>query len=447
MSIAFKDFKILKFGGTSVGSVERMQNVAKLITVDEFKKIVVLSAMSGTTNALVKISEYLYAGKNKEAESDINALYQKYIDVCENLLKDEYKDKVKTFVNSVFDIIRHFRNEAFTFTSKEEKIILAQGEILSTNLFHLYLQQIGIKSILLNALDFVRIDENNEPDIDFTRQVLSAILKNHPNDNLFITQGYICRNAYGDIDNLRRGGSDYTASIVGAAIRASEIQIWTDIDGMHNNDPRIVSRTYPVNYLSFDEAAELAYFGAKILHPACILPAQKEQIPVLLKNTMQPQAFGTIIANTFPNEGFKAVAAKDGITALQIKSYRMLLAYGFLRAIFEIFERYKTPIDMITTSEVAVSVTIDDTKHLNEIIEELKQIASVEVFPEQTIICIAGYLPKNKPGYIFKVAEALKDIPVSMVSYGGSDYNISVLVHQKYKKLAMEQLNKVLFNL
>jgi aspartate kinase len=425
MSIAFKDFKILKFGGTSVGSVERMQNLAKLITVDESKKIVVLSAMSGTTNALVKISEYLYAGKNKEAESDINALYQKYIDVCENLLKDEYKDKGKTFVNSVFDIIRHFRNEAFTFTSKEEKIILAQGEILSTNLFHLYLQQIGIKSILLNALDFVRIDENNEPDIDFTRQVLSDILKNHPNDNLFITQGYICRNAYGDIDNLRRGGSDYTASIVGAAIRASEIQIWTDIDGMHNNDPRIVSRTYPVNYLSFDEAAELAYFGAKILHPACILPAQKEQIPVLLKNTMQPQAFGTIIANTFPNEGFKAVAAKDGITALQIKSYRMLLAYGFLRAIFE----------------------IDDTQHLNEIIEELKQIASVEVFPEQTIICIAGYLPKNKPGYIYKVAEALKDIPVSMVSYGGSDYNISVLVHQKYKKLAMEQLNKVLFNL
>jgi len=438
--------KVLKFGGTSVGTPDRMRQVTKLIINDE-PKIVVLSAMSGTTNALVKISEYLYNGQIKDAEKDIENLYQKYIDVCNDLLNGEFKEKGVAYVNSVFETIKTFRSEAFTFTQKEEKIILAQGELLSTHLFHYYLQQIGVKNTLLNALDFMRIDENNEPDIEFTKKVLSDILKKYEGEKLFITQGYICRNAFGEIDNLKRGGSDYTASIIGAAIMASEIQIWTDIDGMHNNDPRVVSRTYPVNYLSFDEAAELAYFGAKILHPACILPAQKAQIPVILKNTMQPQAFGTIITNTFPNEGFKAVAAKDGITALQIKSFRMLLAYGFLRAIFEIFERYKTPIDMITTSEVAVSVTIDDTTHLSSILEELKQIASVEVIKDQTIICVAGYLPKNKAGYLFKVAEALKDIPVSMISYGGSDFNISVLIHQKYKKDALEQLNKVLFNL
>lgn len=439
--------KVLKFGGTSVGSAERMKNVAKLILNDEQAKIVVLSAMSGTTNALVKISDLLHQNKNKEAELEIELLYKKYVEVCNQLLKDEYNTKGIAFINSVFENIKMYRNEAFAFTTKEEKIILAQGEILSTHLFHLYLLQIGVNNSLLNALDFMKLNENNEPDIDFTRKVLGNLLNQHKDEKLFITQGYICRNAYGDVDNLKRGGSDYTASIIGAAIHASEIQIWTDIDGMHNNDPRVVSRTYPVNYLSFDEAAELAYFGAKILHPACILPAQKEQIPVILKNTLQPQSFGTIITNAFPNEGFKAVAAKDNITALQIKSYRMLLAYGFLRAIFEIFEKYKTSIDMITTSEVAVSVTIDDTTHLDTILEELKQIASVEVLPNQTIICIAGYLPKNKAGYLFKVSEALKDIPVSMISYGGSDYSISVLINEKYKKQALEQLNKILFNL
>ncbi|GIV27587.1 MAG: aspartokinase [Bacteroidia bacterium] len=442
----FSNWKILKFGGTSVGTAERMKNLVKLIVNDE-PKIVVLSAMSGTTNALVKISDLLAQEKFKEALLEINNLHQNYLNVCKDLLVNEYLETGISFVNSVFETIKGFHNEANVFTKVEEKIILAQGELLSTHLFYFYLQQIGVKAVLLNALDFMKLDENNEPDIDFTRQVLSNTLKEYKDDKLFITQGYICRNAFGEVDNLKRGGSDYTASIIGAAIRVREIQIWTDIDGMHNNDPRVVSRTYPVNYLSFDEAAELAYFGAKILHPACILPAQKEQIPVILKNTMQPQAFGTIITSAFPNEGFKAVAAKDNITALQIKSYRMLLAYGFLRAIFEIFERYKTPIDMITTSEVAVSVTIDDTTHLNEIVEDLKQIASVEIIPEQAIICIAGYLPKGKAGYLFKVAEALKDIPISMISYGGSDYNISVLIHQKHKKQAMEQLNKVLFNL
>lgn len=439
-------FKVLKFGGTSVGSPQRMRDLVSLIN-DESAKVVVLSAMSGTTNALVRISHYLYQNDLTGYEKEINVLYETYKAVCKDLLKDVFYEQGLALVNAVFDTIKNFRNEAFTFTAKEEKIILAQGEILSTHLFHLYLNQMNVSNVLLNALDFMKLDVNNEPDIEFTRQILSGILKNYPENTLFITQGYICRNAFGDIDNLKRGGSDYTASIIGAAIGASEIQIWTDIDGMHNNDPRVVSRTYPVNYLSFEEAAELAYFGAKILHPACILPAQKEKIPVILKNTLQPQAFGTIITNAFPNEGFKAVAAKDNITALQIKSYRMLLAYGFLRAIFEIFERYKTPIDMITTSEVALSVTIDDTTHLEEIVNELRPIANVEIFPKQTIICIAGYLPKNKPGYLFKVTDALKDIPISMISYGGSDYNISVLIQDKYKKQAMEQLNKCLFNL
>lgn len=441
-----KKLKVLKFGGTSVGSAERMRGVAQLIVNDE-PKIVVLSAMSGTTNTLVKICDYLYANKLNEAQKEMDDWYNKYIKVCSELLSGEQKEKSVSFVSSVFEEIKTFRSEAFTFTSKEEKIILAQGEILSTHLFYFYLQQIGVSTVLLDALEFMKLDVNNEPDILFTRKVLTDILNQYKSENLFLTQGYICRNAYGDVDNLKRGGSDYTASIIGAAIDASEIQIWTDIDGVHNNDPRVVKRTYPVNYLSFEEAAELAYFGAKILHPACILPAQKKQIPVILKNTMQPQAFGTIITNTFPNEGFKAVAAKDNITMLQIKSYRMLLAYGFLRSIFEIFERYKTSIDMITTSEVAVSVTIDDTTHLNAMVEELKQIARVEVIPNQTIMCIAGYLPKNKPGYLFKVTEALKEIPVSMISYGGSDFNISVLTQQKYKTEAMERLNKVLFNL
>lgn len=445
MDIKIPQMKVLKFGGTSVGSAQRMKNIVPLIFEDD-AKIVVLSAMSGTTNALVKICEHLYNNQIKDAEKDIQALYQNYLGVCRELLENQFYEKGVALINSIFNEIK-CRNEAHIFTSREEKIILAQGEILSTNLFYLYLKQNHISAVLLNALDFMKLDENNEPDINFTRKVLSEILQQYPQEKLFITQGYICRNSYGDIDNLKRGGSDYTACIIGAAIYASEIQIWTDIDGMHNNDPRVVSRTYPVNYLSFDEAAELAYFGAKILHPACILPAQKEKIPVILKNTMQPHAFGTIITNAFPNEGFKAVAAKDNITALQIKSYRMLLAYGFLRAIFEIFERYKTPIDMITTSEVAVSVTVDDTTHLSSIVDELKQIASVEIIPQQTIICVAGYLPKHKPGYLFKVAEALKDIPISMISYGGSDYNISILIHQKHKKQAMEQLNKVLFNL
>lgn len=434
---------ILKFGGTSVGSAERMQALVQLISGND-KKIVVLSAMSGTTNTLVEICNALYQKENSTATIIINELEKKYFEEVEKLYNHtDYKTKGNNLIKSHCNYLRAFTLDMFTVN--EEKAILAQGELLSTALFHFHLQETGINSALLPALNFMRIDENDEPQLSYIEKNLQAELDKYPSTNLFITQGYICRNAFGEIDNLKRGGSDYTASIIGAAIRANEVQIWTDIDGMHNNDPRIVSKTHPIHELSFDEAAELAYFGAKILHPTCILPAQKRNIPVLLKNTMQPTAKGTCISNINSKEGIKAVAAKDGICAINIKSDRMLLAHGFLRAVFEIFERYKTSIDMITTSEIAVSLTIDNTKSLNEIKKELEEFANVEIEQDQTIICIVGNLPKDKAGYGFKVLESLKDIPLRMVSYGGSANNISVLVNSKLKKEALVALNKGLF--
>jgi aspartate kinase len=435
---------VLKFGGTSVGSAQRIKELVTL-TVDPNPKIVVLSAMSGTTNSLVEINNALYAKDVAKAKNLIEELRKKYSAVIKELYsKKDSLEKAEQLITNHFNYIVSFTLDMFT--ANEEKAILAQGELLSTALFHYYLEEIGTDSVLLPALNFMRIDNNEEPDLNYIEEHLTAELKKHPGKKLFITQGYICRNAFGEIDNLKRGGSDYTASLVGAAIKCEEVQIWTDIDGMHNNDPRIVSKTHPINKLSFDEAAELAYFGAKILHPTCILPAQKRNVPVRLKNTMQPTAEGTLIANISTNEGIKAVAAKDGITALSIKSERMLLAHGFLRAVFEIFERHKTSIDMITTSEVAVSLTVDNTKFLPNILMELKEIAQVEVEEDQTIICVVGQLPKNVAGYGFKVLEALKDIPLRMVSYGGSPNNISVLVNSKLKKAALEALNKGLFN-
>ncbi len=434
---------ILKFGGTSVGSAERMKALVKLISGTD-RKIVVLSAMSGTTNTLVEICNALYNKQHEQANGIINKLETTYLTEVEKLYTaQEFKTKGIDLIKNHFNYLRSFTLDMFTVN--EEKAILAQGELLSTAMFHFHLQEIGIPTALLPALNFMRIDENDEPQLDYIEKNLQAELDKYPSVNLFITQGYICRNAFGEIDNLKRSGSDYTASIVGAAIRAHEVQIWTDIDGMHNNDPRVVSKTHPIHELSFDEAAELAYFGAKILHPTCILPAQKRNIPVLLKNTMQPEAKGTRISNIDPVEGLKAVAAKDGICAINIKSDRMLLAHGFLRAVFEIFERYKTSIDMITTSEIAVSLTIDNTKFLNEILKELQEFANVEIEQDQTIICIVGYLPKDKAGYGFKVLEALKDIPLRMVSYGGSSNNISVLVNSLRKKDALVALNKGLF--
>ena len=434
---------ILKFGGTSVGTAERMKALVQLISSPE-RKILVLSAMRGTTNALVEICNALYRKESDNANELINKLESTYVNEVDQLFSSpEFKTKGNDLIKNHFNYLRSFTLDMFTVN--EEKAILAQGELLSTALFYFHLQEINIPSALLPALNFMRIDENDEPQLTYIEKNLETELNKYPNINLFITQGYICRNAFGEIDNLKRGGSDYTASIIGAAIKANEVQIWTDIDGMHNNDPRVVSKTHPIHELSFDEAAELAYFGAKILHPTCILPAQKRNIPVLLKNTMQPDAKGTRISNINAAEGLKAVAAKDGICAINIKSDRMLLAHGFLRAVFEIFERYKTSIDMITTSEIAVSLTIDNMKHLKEITKELEEFAKVEIEQEQTIICIVGNLPKNKAGYGFKVLESLKDIPLRMVSYGGSSNNISVLVNSIHKKDALVALNKGLF--
>jgi aspartate kinase len=436
--------KVLKFGGTSVGSAERMHALVQLIN-DGVPKIVVLSAMSGTTNSLVEISNALYAKDNNKAAQLITTLENKYKEVIAQLYKtaDALK-KGEELIHSHFDHLRSFTMDMFT--ENEERAILAQGELLSTALFHYYLEEIKIDSVLLPALNFMRIDANEEPDMKYIEENAKAELDKHKGHTLFITQGYICRNSFGEIDNLKRGGSDYTATIIGAAIKADEIQIWTDIDGMHNNDPRIVDKTHPIAELSFDEAAELAYFGAKILHPTCILPAQMKNIPVRLLNTMQPEAKGTVITSKTSGDSIKAVAAKDGITAINIKSGRMLLAYGFLRSVFEIFERYKTPIDMITTSEVAVSLTIDNIKNLDAIIKELKEFCTVEIDSDLTIVCIVGSFTAEKEGYALKIFEALKNIPIRMISYGGSENNVSVLVDTKLKKDALVALNKGLFN-
>lgn len=436
--------KVLKFGGTSVGSAQRMKEVTKLIC-DGSKKIVVLSAMSGTTNALVEISDYLYKKNLDGANETINSLEKKYIDVIEHLYTSaDYKKKATETIKERFDYIRSLRKNIFTLF--EEKAILAQGELLSTNMVNLYLNEIGVKSVLLPALEFMKIDKNNEPDAAFIKENIAKQLAENPAADLYITQGFICRNPYGEIDNLQRGGSDYSASLIGAAINAEEIQIWTDIDGMHNNDPRFVENTRPVAKLHFEEAAELAYFGAKILHPTCILPAKVANIPVRLLNTMEPQAAGTLISTTCEKGRIEAVAAKDGITAIKIKSGRMLLAHGFLRKVFEIFESYKTPIDMVTTSEVGLSLTIDNAKHLTEIVDDLKKFGTVTVDKDLVIICVVGDMPYQNIGFQAKVVNALSEIPIRMISYGGSNYNISFLVKSEDKKKALNALSDHLFN-
>jgi len=436
--------KVLKFGGTSVGSAQRMKEVAQLVS-DGHQKIVVFSAMSGTTNALVEISDYLYKKNHDGANEKINQLSEKYAAVIEELYStQEYKDKAHEIIRANMDYIRSFVKELFTFF--EERIILAQGEIMSVNMMNLYFQETGVNSVILPALEYVRTDKNAEPDAVYIKEKLQELLKNNSVADLYITQGYICLNAYGEIDNLQRGGSDYTASLVGAAINAEEIQIWTDIDGMHNNDPRIVENTSPVRYLNFDEAAELAYFGAKILHPTCIQPAKVNNIPVLLLNTMQPDAPGTMISNDLEKGKIKAVAAKDNIISIKIKSGRMLLATGFLRKVFEIFETYHTPIDMVTTSEVGVSVTIDNPKHLDEIVSDLKQYGAVTVDTDMVIVCVVGDLEWDNIGFESNIVNALKDIPIRMISYGGSNFNVSILIKSSDKKRALQALSKQLFN-
>ncbi|MBQ6433953.1 MAG: aspartate kinase [Bacteroidaceae bacterium] len=436
--------KVMKFGGTSVGSPQRMQDVSKLITADGEPRFVVLSAMSGTTNTLVEIADYLYKKNPEGANTVINALEQKYLQHLQELYTtDEWRQRTEDFVRDVFTSLRDMTKGLFT--SFEEKVILAQGEILSTNMVNNYMQEQGIKAVLLSALDIVRTDKNAEPDFNYIREKTIAQLEANPGNDVYITQGFICRNAYGEIDNLLRGGSDYTACLIGAAIQAEEIQIWTDIDGMHNNDPRLVEGTEPVRQLYFEEAAELAYFGAKILHPTCIQPAKFAGVPVRLLNTMDPSAPGTIINNRMHRGTIKAVAAKSGITCIAIQSSRMLLASGFLSKVFEIFETYKTSIDVITTSEVGVSVTIDNTTNLSLIVDELKKYGTVTVESNMCIVCVVGDLSSKNVGFETIATDALKQIPVRMISYGGSAHNISFVVAETDKQRTLQALQKTLF--
>lgn len=436
--------KVMKFGGTSVGSPERMKGVASLVTESGEPTFIVLSAMSGTTNSLVGISDYLYKKNPEGANEVINNLEKKYMQHVEELYStEEMKNTTREFLQGEFNYLRSFTKDLFT--SFEEKSIVAQGEMMSTNMVVNYLKEQGVKAVLLSALDFMRTDKNAEPDPQYIKEKLAAIMEQNQGYQIYITQGFICRNAYGEVDNLQRGGSDYTASLIGAALPADEIQIWTDIDGMHNNDPRVVEHTEAVRQLNFEEAAELAYFGAKILHPTCVQPAKYAGIPVRLKNTMDPKADGTIIDNVIVRGKIKAVAAKDNITAIKIKSSRMLLATGFLRKVFEIFESYQTPIDMIATSEVGVSMSIDNDSHLNDIVNELKKYGTVTVDSDMCIICVVGDLDWSNVGFETIATDAMKNIPVRMISYGGSNYNISFLIREKDKKQALQNLSNVLF--
>ena len=436
--------KVMKFGGTSVGTPQRMKEVTSLVTKSGEPVFIVLSAMSGTTNSLVEISDYLYKKNPDGANEVINNLERKYTKHLEELFtKDEYRKQTAEFLRDEFNFLRSFTKELFT--SFEEKTIVAQGEMMSTNMVANYMKEIGINAVLLNALDFMRTDKNAEPDPVYIKEKLAAQIEQNPGAQVYITQGFICRNAYGEIDNLQRGGSDYTASLIGAALNAEEIQIWTDIDGMHNNDPRVVDHTQPVHQLQFEEAAELAYFGAKILHPTCVQPAKYAGIPVRLLNTMDPEAEGTTISNATEYGKIKAVAAKDNITAIKIKSSRMLLATGFLRKVFEIFESYQTPIDMVCTSEVGVSMSIDNSSHLGEIMDELKKYGTVTVDTNMCIICVVGDLDWQNIGFETKVMDAMKDNPVRMISYGGSNYNISFLIREEDKKRALQSLSDNLF--
>jgi len=436
--------KIMKFGGTSVGTPERMRSIIPLIADNE-KKIIVLSALSGTTNSLVEISGFLQNGQNDSALQKIEILKSKYDQVVKDLFttNEGYKAGFD-LINAHFSFLEN--NTTKPFSRIQEKSILAEGELISTSLFHILLQEKGIRSVLLPALNFMRIDKDGEPDSFYIAENVNRELEKHADENIIISQGFICRNAFGEIDNLKRGGSDYTASLLGAALNASEIQIWTDINGFHNNDPRYVEKTNVIRDLSFDEAAELAYFGAKILHPSSVNPAREKNIPVRLKNTMDPDDEGTLITASTNFVDYKAVAAKDGISVIRIKSYRMLMAYGFLRKVFEIFEAYKTPIDMITTSEVSVSLTIDNPHNIKQIANDLKELGLVELEENQTIICVVGDFRPERVGSAPEIFEALNSIKLKMISYGGSPYSLSLLIDSADKEKALRQLNKHLIN-
>ncbi|MBR6649555.1 MAG: aspartate kinase [Bacteroidaceae bacterium] len=437
--------KVLKFGGTSVGSAERMKGVVKLVT-DGDTKIIVLSAMSGTTNSLIEFTNYLRIGNVFGACEHSTVLQDKYKQTIRDLYTtEEYAAKANEKINEIFTHLRNLAQQPLT--TDIEKEIVAQGEFMSTNMVALYMQEQGIDAELLNSFDFMRLASNGEPDLGYIREHLLSLIDLDVKGRIYIVQGFVCLNHRGSIDNLLRGGSDYTATLIGAAVNAEEVQIWTDIDGMHNNDPRIVDNTSPVHHLHFEESAELAYFGAKILHPTCILPAKLTGTPVRLLNTMDPTAKGTLIDNNLTRPGeIKAIAAKEGITAVKIKSGRMLLAYGFLRKVFEVFETYKTSIDMICTSEVGVSVSIDDDRKLDHIVDELQKYGTVTIDRDMCIICVVGDLNWENVGFEARAMDAMKDIPVRMVSYGGSNYNISFLVREEDKERALRSLSETIFN-
>jgi len=441
-----EQMKVMKFGGTSVGKPERMRQVSQLITKDNEATIVVLSALSGTTNALVEIGNSIASGDREAARQQIEKLEAHYQSFIKDLVKGEKGlAKAKAIVAEHFEFLTIILR--ISFSEALSKDILAQGELLSTKLFSVFLEENGIDHMLLPALEFMSIDSHDEPQVNNIKTKLGHLLQQHRNTTLFITQGYICRNARGEVDNLKRGGSDYSASLIAAAINASVCEIWTDIDGMHNNDPRVVKKTFPIEQLSFEEAAELAYFGAKILHPASIWPAQFYKVPVKLLNTMQPEAKGTLITEEAGSVGVKAIAAKDGIIAINIRSSRMLLAYGFLRKIFEVFEKYRTPIDMITTSEVAVSVTIDNSVDLKAIVKELEPFGTIEVEENHSIVSIVGNEISQTQGVLARLFEAMTPVPIRMVSYGGSKHNVSLLIPSSYKTQTLQLLNKGLFGL
>lgn len=436
--------KVQKFGGTSVGSPQRIRDVASLISSFGGRNIIVLSAMSGTTNTLLEITEDLKEKEKEKAFHIIDALEEKYREVVEELYNSEKaKKQASEIIDKIFSEIRSLANKPYSISSEKE--IVSKGELISTNLMYLYMLEQDMNVALVSALDFMMVDENGEPDFNYIGEKLNKILNSLEGYNTVITQGFICRNPKGEIDNLLRGGSDYTASIIGAVVKADEVDIWTDIDGMHNNDPRFVEETSPVHNLHFEEAAELAYFGAKILHPTCILPAKLNNIPVRLLNTMEPKAEGTLINNELEHGSIKAVAAKDNITAIKIKSSRMLLAYGFLKKVFEVFEKYRTPIDMIATSEVGVSLTIDDDKHLKEILKDLEELGTVTIDRNMVIIVVVGDLEWQNKGFEARALDALRNIPVRMISYGGSNYNISFLIDKTNKTKALRLLSYHLF--
>ena len=436
--------KVLKFGGTSVGSIENIKNVKNIIDDGE-KKIIVLSAMSGTTNALINISECIENQTSDEAIEIINSLHQSYFNTIDALFEDDAINKyVKTYINQIFDHLTQLTYKVYS--QNLANTIVAQGELMSTYIFNAYLRQEGVFSVLLPALDFMRIDKTKEPDFFYIKKNLDMVMSQTENANIYITQGFICLDENGKISNLQRGGSDYTATIIGSVIKADEVQIWTDIDGMHNNDPRHVENTTPISNLSYDEAAELAYFGAKILHPQTVNPVKTYNIPVRLKNTMMPKAFGTLINSEFSENGIKAIAAKDGITAIKVKSGRMLEAHGFLKKVFEIFEMHETPIDMITTSEIAISLTIDNDTHLDKILSELEKFATIHVDQNQSIVCLVGHSVVNHEE-TFKLFQILQDVKIRMISYGGSNNNISLLIPTQEKSRTLQKLQDYIFKL